>query len=108
MSRYDGTACGPALNSGKIVHISDVEKDPGFAAYRMDARTLYRSFNEHSTSKRARKRVLVVFCKNGYLQNSAQFDAQVFLQVTGSHTGRRLEPKLGWCFLPKGRWQLAM
>ncbi len=36
--RYDGTACGRALNSGKIVHISDVEKDPGFAAYRLDAR----------------------------------------------------------------------
>ena len=34
---YDGTACGRALRSGEIVQIIDVEKDPGFAAYRMDA-----------------------------------------------------------------------
>lgn len=36
--RYDGTACGRALKLGKIVQIVDVERDPEFAAYRMDAR----------------------------------------------------------------------
>lgn len=51
-------ACGPALNSGKIVHISDVEKDPGFAAYRMDARTLYWSFNEQKGPKARASRIL--------------------------------------------------
>jgi GAF domain-containing protein len=35
---YDGTACGRALRSGEVVQISDVEKDPQFAAYRMDAK----------------------------------------------------------------------
>jgi hypothetical protein len=41
---YDGTSCGRALRSGEIVQIIDVEKDPGFAAYRMDsARAGFRS-----------------------------------------------------------------
>ncbi len=34
---YDGTACGRALRSGEIVQIFNVEKDPEFAAFRMDA-----------------------------------------------------------------------
>ena len=35
---YEGTACGRALRSGEVVQISDVERDPQFAAYRMDAK----------------------------------------------------------------------
>lgn len=35
---YDGTACGRALRSGEVIQISDVERDPQFVAYRMDAK----------------------------------------------------------------------
>src|SRR5579863_5221968 len=36
--RYDGTSCGRALRSGEVVQIADVERDPQFAAYKMDAK----------------------------------------------------------------------
>ena len=35
---YGGTACGRALRLGEVVQIADVERDPQFAAYRMDAK----------------------------------------------------------------------
>jgi hypothetical protein len=35
---HDGTACAQALRSGAIVQIADVEQDPEFAAYRVDAK----------------------------------------------------------------------
>jgi GAF domain-containing protein len=35
---YDGTACGRALRSGEVVQIFDVERDPQFVAYSMDAK----------------------------------------------------------------------
>jgi GAF domain-containing protein len=35
---YEGTACGRALRLGEIVQIANVEKDPEFTAYRIDAR----------------------------------------------------------------------
>ncbi len=35
---YEGTACGRALRLGEVVQIADVERDPQFSAYRMDAK----------------------------------------------------------------------
>jgi len=39
VKKDDGCACGRALRLGASVVISDVETDPGFAAFRKDART---------------------------------------------------------------------
>jgi GAF domain-containing protein len=35
---YQGTACGRAMRLGEVVQIADVESDPLFAAYRIDAK----------------------------------------------------------------------
>ena len=35
---YEGTACGRAMRLGEVIQIADVESDPQFTAYRMDAK----------------------------------------------------------------------
>jgi len=78
-------------------------------------RALYWSFNEQNGPEARARRLLREWLSP---EQRAQFDADGFLEVTGSHTGRRyrihqgtmsnvleldekLEPKTGWCFLPE-------
>lgn len=78
-------------------------------------RAFYRSFIEENGPEARSRRLLREWL---YPHQRAEFDANGFFEVTGSHTGRRyrihqgtmsnvlqldekLEPKVGLCFLPE-------
>ncbi|MCP3397797.1 MULTISPECIES: hypothetical protein [unclassified Bradyrhizobium] len=78
-------------------------------------RALYRSFIEENGPEARARRLLREWLSP---EQRAQFDAEGFFDVTGSHTGRRyrihpgtmsnvweldekMEPKTGWCFVPE-------
>ncbi|MCK1325322.1 MULTISPECIES: hypothetical protein [unclassified Bradyrhizobium] len=78
-------------------------------------RALYRSFNEQNGPEARARRLLREWLSP---EQRTQFDVNGFFEVTGSLTGRRyrihqgtmsnvleldekLEPKVGWCFLPE-------
>lgn len=78
-------------------------------------RALYRSFNEQNGPEARARRLLREWLS---LEQRAQFDAEGYFEVTGSHTGRRYricqgtvgnvlevdkegQPKVGWCFAPE-------
>lgn len=77
-------------------------------------RAFYRSFIEQNGSEARARRLLRDWLSP---DQRAEFDANGFFEVTGSHTGRyrihqgtmsnvveldeKMEPKVGWCFLPE-------
>jgi hypothetical protein len=78
-------------------------------------RAFYRSFIEQNGPEARARRLLRDWLSP---DQRAEFDANGFFEVTGSHTGRRyrihqgtmsnvleldekMEPKVGWCFLPE-------
>ncbi len=78
-------------------------------------RTLYRSFFEECGPEARARRLLREWLSP---DQRAQFDAEGYFEVTGSHTGRRYrvhygtvsnvvqvdeagQPETGWCFVPE-------
>jgi hypothetical protein len=78
-------------------------------------RALYRSFIEQNGPERRARGLLREWLSP---DQRAQFDADGYFEVTGSHTGRRyrihqgkmsnvleldegMAPKIGWCFVPE-------
>lgn len=78
-------------------------------------RALYRSFNEQNTPEARGRRLLREWLSP---DQRAQFDAETYFEVTGSHSGRRYrihygtvsnvvqvdeagQPETGWCFVPE-------
>lgn len=78
-------------------------------------RALYRSFNEQNGPEARARRLLREWLSP---DQRAQFDAEDYFEVTGSHTGRRYrvhygtvsnvvqvdeagQPEIGWCFVPE-------
>ncbi|MCA1365014.1 hypothetical protein I6F14_32595 [Bradyrhizobium sp. IC3069] len=78
-------------------------------------RALYWSFSEQNTPEARARRLLREWLSP---DQRAQFDAESYFEVTGSHTGRRYrihygtvsnvvqvdeagQPETGWCFVPE-------